>query len=81
MEATNISVDEELKNYLAQFSESRKKSVLAFVKLLADEEEVVGKPQTLEEYNKEIEEAEERIEAGDFYTHEEVKAMMNNWFK
>lgn len=41
----------------------------------------IEKPQTIEDYNKEIEEAEKRIEAGEFYTHEEAMAIINGWCK
>lgn len=34
---------------------------------------------SLEQYNSEIEEAMRRVEAGEFYTHEEVKDMMKQW--
>jgi len=33
----------------------------------------------IEEYNREKEEAISRVEAGDFYTHEEVKEMAKDW--
>ena len=52
--------------------------------LLSDEDESeksdsqIGKPQTIEEYNKELDDAIASIEAGEFYTHEEVVEMLNN---
>lgn len=35
----------------------------------------------IERYNKEIDAAVKRIENGQFYTHEEVEAMLNEWQK
>ncbi|MFA7446459.1 MAG: hypothetical protein WCY89_10965 [Flavobacteriaceae bacterium] len=34
---------------------------------------------SIEEYNRELEEAERDIEAGNFYTSNEVKEMMQQW--
>ncbi len=78
MEATVISLDEELKDCIAQLDVSQKKSILELIKSFVKNEEE-RKPQTIEEYNKELEEAVKRIEAGEYYTHEEVKEMAKNW--
>ena len=34
---------------------------------------------SIEQYNKEIDEAESRVENGEFYTQEEVEKMMEKW--
>ena len=34
---------------------------------------------TIEQYNKELDEAEARIEKGEFYTHEEVEKIARQW--
>ncbi|MCF6308319.1 MAG: hypothetical protein L3J09_10210 [Flavobacteriaceae bacterium] len=34
---------------------------------------------SVEQYNKELDEAEARIENGEFYTQEEVEKMMEKW--
>ena len=34
---------------------------------------------SIEQYNKEIDEAEARVESGEFYTQEEVEQMMEKW--
>ncbi|HIP47513.1 MAG TPA: hypothetical protein EYG92_00895 [Lutibacter sp.] len=41
----------------------------------------VSKPQriSVEQYNKEIDEAVERVENGEFYTQEEAEKIMNQW--
>lgn len=36
-------------------------------------------PMTIEQYNKDLEEAEARIEKGEFYTHEEVEKIARQW--
>ena len=78
---TTTNVEAEIQKYISQLSDTRKKSILELIKFFAEEDEVLEPPQTIEEYNSEIEEAEKRMEAGEFYTHEEVVAMMNNLFK
>ncbi len=75
METTVINIDEELKECIAQLDTSQKKSILELIKsFLKTDKEI--QPQTIEEYNKELEEAVKRIEAGEYYTHEEVKEML-----
>ena len=74
---TVVNVDEEIQKYVGQLSDTRKKSLLKLIKFFAEEEDL--KPQTIEEYNKELEEAVVEVEAGNFYTHEQVKEMMKNW--
>lgn len=78
---TSSNVEEEIQKYIGQMSDTRKQSLLKLIKFFAEEDELFGPPQTVEEYNKEIEEAEKRMDAGEFYTHEEVKEMMDNLFK
>ena len=34
---------------------------------------------SIEQYNKEIDEAIERVKAGEYYTHEEVERMAKDW--
>ena len=36
---------------------------------------------SLEQYNRELEEAEARIDRGDFFTQEEVEKMAKEWWK
>lgn len=76
---TIISVEEEIQKHLVRLTDARKKSILELIKLFAEKDEIVGRPQTVEEYNNEIEEAEKRIDAGLFYTQEEVEEMAKKW--
>ncbi|MDQ2752899.1 MAG: hypothetical protein M3R72_07735 [Bacteroidota bacterium] len=78
MEALAISIDEELKDCIAQLDVSQKKSILELIKSFVKKEEET-KPQTIEAYNIELEEAVKRIDAGEYYTHDEVKEMAKNW--
>lgn len=38
-----------------------------------------GKPLTINQYNKELEKAEQQIEQGNTYTHEQVKERVSQW--
>lgn len=41
------------------------------------EEEIIN----IEQYNKEIEDAEKEIDAGNYYTHEQILSEIKNWKK
>ena len=41
--------------------------------------EQVGRRDTIEEYNKDIDEAIVEIEKGEFYTHEEARKIASKW--
>ena len=69
MAATHLS--EEMLQYFDQLNSAEQNSVLQLVKTFVDSKEHFT-PMTIEEYNKELEEADAEIEAGDFVTHEEV---------
>ncbi len=68
----SVSIEHQLNTYIQQLNSAQKKSVLGYIKSLlpykADEGRI-----TIEQYNKELEEAEAEIERGEFYTHEEAK--------
>lgn len=61
----------EMLEYFDQLDIVEQKSVLQLVKTFVDNKEHYS-PQTIEEYNKELDEANARIDAGEFVTHEEV---------
>lgn len=66
------ALDQEMHDYFMRLSEAEKKSVIQMLKtfLKGRREDII--PQTLEEYNRELEEADAAIGAGDFVTHEDV---------
>ena len=79
METMMINVEEELQDCIAQLDVLQKKSLLEMIRSFVKKDDVDMKPQTIEEYNRELEEAVARVEAGEFYTHEEVTEMAKNW--
>jgi len=65
------SVERQLSSYIHQLNAAQKKSLLGFIKTIfpGEEEGAI----TIEQYNKELDEAEAEIARGEFYTHEEAK--------
>lgn len=69
----SASVKNELLQYFFKLSKAEQHSVLDMIKTFASNRNTEFKPVTDDEYNRELEEADLEIEAGDFITHEEVK--------
>jgi hypothetical protein len=62
----------ELLQYFTRLKDAEQKSILQMLKTFVSSREEDFKPVSLEEYNRELEEADSEIEAGDFVSHEEV---------
>ena len=70
-----------------------RKSVLDFIRNKADDKflklvqamaityskEVIEEPDTLAQYNKEIDQSIAAVNSGDFHTQEEIEQMLNKW--
>jgi len=69
------SLDSEFNRYWSLLTPMQKESLLSVIKSFVIPRERVS----LEQYNKEIDEAVARVEAGDFYTQEEVEKMSKEW--
>lgn len=72
-------IDKELGSYLKQLNEAEKKSVLLMLKtfLKGRSEDTVRI--SIEQYNREIDEALAEAEAGDFITQEEMEKKAAKW--
>jgi predicted transcriptional regulator len=68
----------EMLDCFAQLNEAEKKSIIQLLKTFLKSRKTPGRI-SIEQYNKELEEAEKRIEAGDFTTHEELIKEMKKW--
>ena len=79
MEFMASSLEKELFKYILQLDEAEKKSVLEMLKTFLKGKIVEGKRVSIEQYNKEIDEAIAEVEAGSFYTFEEVEKMSKDW--
>jgi predicted transcriptional regulator len=76
---TSISArTKELLRYFTRLKDAEQKSILQMLKTFVDSRQEEFKPVTLEEYNRELEEADAEIEAGECVSHEEV---MKRYFK
>jgi len=73
------ALDQELLQYILQLDEAEKMSVLQMLKTFVKGREKKAKQISVEQYNKEIDEAIDRVEAGEFYTQEEVERMSKDW--
>ena len=62
----------ELLRYFTRLKDAEQKSILQMLKTFVSSREEDVKPVSLEEYNRELEEADSEVEAGDFVSHEEV---------
>jgi predicted transcriptional regulator len=72
------SLDKELYKYWSSLTMFQKESVINVIKSFVDPKEVIERI-SIEEYNKEIDEAMARVEKGEFFTQEEVEKMSREW--
>ncbi|HWK02977.1 MAG TPA: hypothetical protein VNS58_05075 [Puia sp.] len=66
------SISREMLRYFTQLNDAEQKSVLQMIKTFLSTRKDDFKPVSLEDYNRELEEADAEIEAGEFVPHEEV---------
>lgn len=62
-----------------QLNDAEQKSVLQMIKTFLSGRKDNFTPQTLEEYNRELEEADQRIEAGHFISQDDLEKEMKKW--
>jgi len=76
------TIDKEFYHYFIQLNEPQKISLLNMVKTFVgngeNEDEMFG-PITIEEYNRQLDEAEAEFERGEVISHEEVKKLVKIW--
>ncbi|TWI90855.1 hypothetical protein LX66_0215 [Chitinophaga japonensis] len=72
------SLDSEFMQYWLRLTSVEKESLLSVAKHYVALKDEVGRI-SIKQYNQEIEAAMERIDAGEFYTHEQVVEMSKNW--
>lgn len=79
MNAMANVLDKEMFNYFTQLNEAEKKSVVQMLKtFLKGRKEKPGRI-SIEQYNKEIDEAMEEVKRGETYSHTEVVKMAKDW--
>ncbi len=72
-------VDKELIQYFLKLDEPQKKSLLEMMKSFLNPGNELLQPVSIEQYNRELDEAMERISNGNFSTLEELKKEMQSW--
>jgi hypothetical protein len=75
------SIDKEIEKFLPLLGKDEKQAILSVIKsfMKLREAPLASMPISIEQYNKEIDEAMERIANGQFYTQEEVEKMSEKW--
>jgi hypothetical protein len=71
------SLENEFDQYWSKLSIIEKQSLLTVAKNYVELKEEAG--MDIEEYNKEIDDAVRRVEAGEYLTHEDVIKMSKDW--
>lgn len=73
------ALNKEFFHYYNKLSKVQKESMLSLVKSILEKDEEPPKRVSIEQYNKELEEAEKRISEGNYVTHESLKAEAKKW--
>lgn len=71
-------LDKEIHRYWDLLNTTQKKSILSMIKSFLQPAEK-GSPISIEQYNKELDEAMKRINEGKFITHEDLEKEMDKW--
>lgn len=72
----STAIQDEMLRYFTQLNKEEQQSLLGLIKTFMHSREEF-KPQTLKEYNDELEKGNEEIEAGNYISHDEVKKMFS----
>ena len=73
------ATDKELIKYFTQLNEPQKQSLLQVIKTFFKSENGPSDQVTIENYNKELDDAMDRISNGNFTTLEELEKEMHSW--
>lgn len=73
------TLDNELFQEILKLDEAEKQSVLQMLKAFMKRRENETGRISIEQYNREIDEAIARVESGDYFSHDEVERMAKDW--
>lgn len=73
------AIDREMFTYFMQLNDAEKKSVVELLKTFMKGRKNRFQHITLEQYNREIDEAMERVTKGEFTTFEDLEKEMESW--
>lgn len=72
-------LEKQMFSYFTQLNEQQKKSVIQMLKVFLNGKVENKSRVSIEQYNKELDEAMEQIKNGEVYSHEEVVKMSKDW--
>ena len=72
-------LDKQIQKYLPLLRDEEKKSLLSVIKSFLSLRTGTTERVNIEQYNKELEEAEAEYENGDYISHEEMKNQIKKW--
>lgn len=72
------SIDNQILHYLPLLEQDQKKSILSVIKSFIKSKEEVAVRISMEQYNAEIDAAEQQMEAGIFHSIDQVKILARN---
>ena len=75
----SINIHYEMLQYFLRLSEKKKKSLLQLIKTFLQGKQEPVQPINFQQYNKEIDEAMARIDAGEFTTQESLEKEAAKW--
>jgi hypothetical protein len=73
------AMDREMYAYFMQLNDAEKKSVVDLLKTFMKSRKDQPNHMTIEQYNKELDEAMERVERGEYTTFENLEKEMKSW--
>lgn len=73
------AIDREMYAYFMQLSDAEKKSVVELLKTFMKSRKIPSDRMTKEQYNREIDEAMERVGRGEYTTFEDLEKEMKTW--
>ncbi len=72
-------LEKEMYEYFTQLNEAEKKSVIQMLKTFLESRQENAEQRSIEQYNKEIEEAEAEFARGDYITHDKMLKRIKQW--
>jgi hypothetical protein len=72
-------LDQQLNSYIMQLNEAEKKSVLLMLKIFLKDRDTSISNASIEQYNKEIDEALQDVETGLYITQDEMEKIAAKW--
>jgi hypothetical protein len=73
------AIDREMYTYFTQLNDAEKKSVVQMLRTFLKSRKEQYEHITVEQYNKELDEAMERVSKGEYTTFEDLEKEMRSW--